>query len=180
MLIHTLSRFRATTLLLLAVPLVFMACDKKADADGGKKEGGDKAAAAAESPKDLGAAAAKIYVDTVTKVTAALEKKPSVDDARKAVTELLDAAKKSLVEIGKKREAMKAGDRSNFDRAMMKGMRGVSGETFSKFGKLQMEYQKQDSKLGTLIAEANIITQYAAFELLKKQKPEEAKKYGIK
>ncbi len=43
----------------------------------------------------------------------------------------------------------------------------------------RMHYAKEDPELATLLNSINIITQYAQFELLKKQEPVEAERLGI-
>jgi uncharacterized protein YdbL (DUF1318 family) len=43
-----------------------------------------------------------------------------------------------------------------------------------------MEALQKDANLGKIIKDFNIITQYALFDLLKKQSPKEAERLGIK
>ena len=53
-------------------------------------------------------------------------------------------------------------------------------DVFKPFSEGQQFYMKKDPNLGKLIKDFNIITQYAFFDLLKKQDPKEAERLGIK
>ena len=65
------------------------------------------------------------------------------------------------------------------DAAIGMSINTVPGDVFTAYSKGQSAYQAKDAGLGDLITSFNILTQYANFELLKKQAPEEAKRLGI-
>ena len=44
---------------------------------------------------------------------------------------------------------------------------------------IQKHYAQMDREFGNLLASFNVLSQYASFDLLKKQLPEEAKRLGI-
>jgi len=132
-----------------------------------------------EDPKALGRQAGTIYGATIDKLVAALQQNPGVPDAWQAVNAIIADAETQLVELGRTREAMDAGGRSAFDRGVMLQMSEVPYETFEVFSELQRSYQNLDTKLGTRIASANIVTQFANFDLLRQQSPEAAARHGV-
>ena len=83
-----------------------------------------------------------------------------------------------MVGMGKEREAMSVEDRAVVDRILSDKISGISTDLFKQYQDGQTFY-KDDAELFNLIADFNIITQYANFDLLKKQLPEEAKRLGI-
>jgi len=83
-----------------------------------------------------------------------------------------------MVGLGREREALSAADRTTADRVLASRIAGVSPDLFKEYQAGQAFY-KEDKELFDLIADFNIITQYANFDLLKKQLPEEAKRLGI-
>jgi hypothetical protein len=133
----------------------------------------------ADTPEALGDAAGQIYKDTMEAIVRDLEPKPEAADAKAKVTALLEDAQQRLVDLGKKREAMAPGDKASFDQKLMTSMQGLKGATFDKYAALASHYRGVDREVGNLIAQANVLTQYANFELLEQQSPAEAQKYGI-
>ena len=65
------------------------------------------------------------------------------------------------------------------DAAITAGLGALSPELYDAFQEGQAYYQAQDLELGNLIAAVNIITQYANFDLLRGQEPEEAARLGL-
>ena len=83
-----------------------------------------------------------------------------------------------MVDLGREREALSPQDRAQADAVLRSRIFSVPSDLFKSYQDVQSAYQS-DRDLFNLIADFNIITQYAIFELLKKQLPDEAKRLGI-
>lgn len=134
---------------------------------------------AAETPQAIGDAVGALYIDTMRQVTAALEGKPEVDVAKAKLTEIKADAVGKLVELGRKRAALDGAGKAAADRGVRGAMRRVPPEVFEAFSAAHKHYATADREMGDLLASFNVITQYAAFELLKKQAPEEFERLGL-
>jgi len=130
------------------------------------------------SPDNLAAKIFFSYELTLTQVADMLkDKKPAAEV--KPMLELFKAATINLmVGLGKNREALAPEDRATVDSLLSLKLGSVSTELFKRYQDGQAAYQN-DRELFNLIADFNIITQYANFDLLKKQLPDEAKRLGI-
>jgi hypothetical protein len=56
----------------------------------------------------------------------------------------------------------------------------IPQDIFKAYSEGQQYYSQKDPNLGKTLKDFNIITQYAFFDLLKKQAPKEAERLGIK
>jgi hypothetical protein len=167
--------------LVLALAFVAGAC--------GKNEAGstEKAPAVADVPpaaaeagaaENLGKKIGSSYIETLKQVVAMLQDKPPAADARAMLADMKNWTIELLVGLGKEREALSADDRATVDRVLSNRIAAVPSDLFKSYQEGQA-YYKDDRELFNLIAEFNIITQYANYDLLKKQLPEEAKRLGI-
>jgi hypothetical protein len=170
------------------VVLGVVACGEKGKPEGTPPSGGYSSRPAAKetpppapaaSPAELGQAAGTVYLDTLKAVVEAMKGDPAPADLRAKLEALKAAAIPRLVEIGRKREALDAAGKASVDSAIGMSLNTVPGDVFTAYSKGQSAYQAKDADLGNLITSFNILTQYANFELLKKQAPEEAKRLGI-
>lgn len=132
------------------------------------------------SPAELGEAIGVLYVDALRDLGKLLQPRPSAAELQPKVAALKETYITKLVELGKKRQALSAADRSTVDARLRTAINGVPSDVYTAFSEGLSYYQKAgDPKLAELIQDFNIITQYADFDLLKKQEPEEAKRLGI-
>jgi hypothetical protein len=147
----------------------------------GKTETDQPAAQASGSgsPENLGAKIGSSYVETLKQVVAVLKDKRPADEVRTMLNDLKSGTIDLMVGMGKEREAMSVADRATVDRILGNRISGVPMDLFKEYQEGQAFY-KADSELFRLIADFNIITQYANFDLLKKQLPEEAQRLGIR
>ncbi|MBM4285873.1 MAG: hypothetical protein FJ128_11600 [Deltaproteobacteria bacterium] len=136
--------------------------------------------AQAQSPEDLGKAIFDGYVEALVKVNELMKDKPDPKDLTPKVEALKEETIQKMVELGKKVAALDDAGRKKVDSKLVLAMGTVPGDVFKAFSEGQMHYQKADANLGRLIKDFNIITQYAFFDLLKKQTPKEAERLGIK
>jgi hypothetical protein len=132
------------------------------------------------SPAELGQAIGAVYLEGLNKVTEMLKDKPEPGDIKPKVRELKESAIQKLVDLGRKREAMSEADRTAVEAASRLALNTVPADLFKAYQDAQSYYLSKDNELFNLIADFNIITQYAFFDLLKKQAPKEAERLGIK
>jgi hypothetical protein len=131
------------------------------------------------SASDMGKKVGDLYIQAIGEVADALESRPEPAAARESLEQLKEKFVSQLVEYGKKREALSASDKASMDSAIRMTMNRVPMDLFQKYGEAQNHYMKADRELGDLISSFNVITQYANFDLLKQQEPEEAQRLGI-
>ena len=131
------------------------------------------------TPAELGQNIAAVYEKAMTDLTEMLKDKPAVDEVQADVVALKDTCITKLVELGKLREALDASDKSKVDLQLRLKANSINrSPVWEAYSEIHQHYF-QDREFHEIIASFNIITQYAAFELLKKQEPEEAARLGI-
>lgn len=169
---------RAFILALTAVlVLAGVACGKKAAPPA------ETAAAAAEAPdagssENLGQKIGSSYLETLKQVAAMVNDRLPAEELKAMLKEMKAGTIDIMVGLGREREALPPAGRAEADRVLSNRISGVPSDLFAQVQAGQA-YYKDDSELFNLIADFNIITQYANFDLLKKQLPEEAKRLGI-
>ena len=132
------------------------------------------------SPGELGDQIGNLYVAALKDVTEILKDRPEAPQVRARVQELKETNVRKLVELGKLREALDASGRSTVDAAIRQKFDVVARESwYATYNSLQQYYLSRDQDFQKLVASFNIITQYANFDLLKRQEPAEAKRLGI-
>lgn len=131
------------------------------------------------NPKDLGKAIGEIYVKTMTAVASMMEPKEDAGVLKPKLKALNEEVIQKLVKLGKIRNAMNPTDRAMVDRQIYQEISTFPREIYDRYNQGYKFYAGIDFEAGNLIANFNIITQYASFELLKKQNPTEAKRLGI-
>ena len=133
---------------------------------------------------------AACYLDALKETVAATEGATAAEalPKLKAMKEKCIAA---LLPLGRKREGMDKAARSLAELAIHSKLWGQEGvgktEDFKKYlqlanGPFNVAKAKtaEEKEAAALVTSVNIITQYAHFELLKKQEPKEAERLGIK
>ncbi len=169
--------------LAVVLTLVGAACGKKdAPAEttpsGAAQVATPPATTASSSPENLGRKIGSSYVLTLEQVVAIMRDKLPADQVKTMFKDMKAGTIDLMVGMGKEREAMPVEDRAVVDRILSDKISGISTDLFKQYQDGQTFY-KDDAELFNLIADFNIITQYANFDLLKKQLPEEAKRLGI-
>ncbi len=136
--------------------------------------------AGAATPEELGQQIGAVYVRCLEDVTALMEGLPPAAELQPEVAELRDACIEDLVELGRARQGLDTPQNATVNAEVGSAMRRVPGELFQAFSDRQFHYQTSgDPDLAKMIADFNVITQYADFELLKTQSPKEAERLGI-
>lgn len=163
----------------LSIFLIFIGCEGKKGVKPSEGSSLEKEVSKT-SPKEIGEAVGKLYVEAIEEVVEGLKDKPEVIEAKKKMEELKESYVQKLIVYGKKHEKMNQDEKNTFNRTVGYGINKVSRTIFKSYLDIQKYYRKKDRELGNLITTFNAITQYANFELLKKQAPKEAERLGIK
>lgn len=133
----------------------------------------------ATTPRAIGDAVAAIYIETMKEVAAVLADRPDVAAAKAGLERLKAAAVDKLVPLGRKREALDEAGTAIVKQRVRMGIGRIPSDVFKAFAAAQKHYMGTDRETGNLIASFNVITQYAAFDLLKKQSPKEFERLGL-
>ena len=136
--------------------------------------------AQAQSPDELGKAIADNYLEAIKKLNELMKDKPDATDLTPKVEALKEETIKKMVEIGKKVAVLDAASQAKVNSKVSMAFNTLPGDVFKAFSEGQQFYLQKDAKLGNTIKDFNIITQYAFYDLLKKQAPKEAERLGIK
>ncbi len=129
---------------------------------------------------EIGQQAGDFYVRALSEVTELLKSKPDVSQVRTRVQELKESYVRKLVELGRAREALDAAGKSTVDAAIRTKVDSLARETwYPTYNEVQQYYFSKDQEFQRLVLSFNVIGQYANFELLKKQEPQEAKRLGL-
>jgi hypothetical protein len=153
-------------------------------ADSAAESGAAPAAQADEpgesTPTELGNRIGKLYVEALTEVTDAMTDRPAAADLQPTVEAMMDRYIEQFVELGRQKEALSDADKATVNSRVSIGISSVPSELFSSYAEGQRHYQQGgDMELARMIGEFNVITQYADFDLLKKQSPSEAERLGL-
>ena len=133
------------------------------------------------SPAELGDAVFARYAEGIKEVTKLVEGHPPAAEVKPKVAEVKEAAIQDLVKLGHQYEALSTSDRAQVDAKVLSAVtQAGSSDWYTAYAKTTTLYMTEDRDLYEEIRSFNIITQYAFFDLLKKQEPEEAQRLGIK
>jgi hypothetical protein len=133
------------------------------------------------TPHELGVAIGTLYIKAMEEVTTRIKDKPDPADIKAPLQALKEKYIGHFIRFGKTKSLLPESDHGVVDSAIRSQMAKLMHVPWYKtYNDAQMYYHKIDPELRKLILDFNIITQYADFELLKKQAPEEAKRLGIK
>jgi hypothetical protein len=131
------------------------------------------------APEELGDATGAIYVEALEEVTDLVKDKPAVAEVKPQVEELKETYIQKLVELGHLREALNDQDKAIVDSAISRAINKIANESwYATYGEVVQHYF-EDYEFQQTLYSFNIIGQYANFDLLKKQEPEEAVRLGI-
>ena len=159
---------RTTFLLAGALTLILCGCDKK---EGGGESPSD--------PTELGKKIAADHEAMMAELAKVLEGKPAPDALRPKIADLKKKYIQLHVASGKQRESLAPADRQKCDSALRSAMFSMNRDTLKALQAAASEVRKEDNDLANELASFNTLTQYASYELLKKQLPKEAERLGI-
>ncbi|MBI5949295.1 MAG: hypothetical protein HY875_14250 [Chloroflexi bacterium] len=131
-------------------------------------------------PEELGNQVAADYFTMLGEAAALLASQPTAEVLRPKLTALKEKYIAVFVAYGYQREAMSTADRDKVDAALRKAVFAAPATVVAPLNEATTRFQKTDPDLAQTVVSLNILTQYAAFDLLKKQEPKEAERLGIK
>ncbi len=128
----------------------------------------------------------KVYKSSMIKLAVIVNNHPEASTIIDKVKKLKEDTIQKMVKIGKKFENLSKAEKNKLTSKLWRLMGNAQkdkkfSESWKIMNKSQMYYSsKKEYELSKLISSFNIITQYAQFDLLKEQLPDEAKRLGIK
>lgn len=130
--------------------------------------------------QQLGVAIGEVYCQTMMRLGALIEShlsEPTVlaQEAR----QLRDEAITTLINRGHEREGLSAELRKTTDLATRGQIQRVDQVAWQAMSKATMTFMFTHNALSQLLSSFNVLTQYAAFELLRAQNPAEADRLGL-
>jgi hypothetical protein len=132
------------------------------------------------TPDALGQQIGALYVQALSEVTDLLRDKPAPAQVSASVERLKETYVRQLVELGRAREALDASGRAGVDAAIRAKVDAIAGEPwYANYGEVTQHYLAQDADLHALVVSFNVIGQYANFDLLREQEPDEARRLGV-
>jgi hypothetical protein len=138
----------------------------------------------AADPNETADQVFQIYVDTLKQANALLEGTPPAAEVEEQFDALKEEAVTQLVVLGHKIAAMNDSDRATVEGAVNSSVSSIhrkpeTKEVYEGYQAVWAAYVKSDMDFWQKIKSLNILTQYAFFDLLRKQEPEEADRLGV-
>jgi hypothetical protein len=138
------------------------------------------ATVASGDPAELGDQVSQLYFDALDDLETLLARGLSGDSLRPEVQSLKDEYIETFVSYGHKREAMSETDRATFDARVRLAVTLSTPAALDAISTARAGLISDgETALADEIMSFNVITQYALFDLLKAQEPEEAQRLGI-
>jgi hypothetical protein len=136
--------------------------------------------AASRSGDELGDAAGATWAAAMQRLVALLAEKPEAAAVRTQVEQLKEEYVQKLVALGRQGAALDTGEKAKMSARIAVTLEAAADESwYVSYMDVYNNYSANDVEFGNLLASFNILTQYADFELLKQQAPEEAARLGI-
>jgi hypothetical protein len=174
---------------LLAASLVLAGC-------GGGSSGTDTTAPAmAEQPtvtteqvastesmdsSELADAVFTTWAEAMQNLDTLLADRPDPASVQTQVEQLKEEYIQKLVALGRQVAALDLGDKVTMQAELLSAiMDGGEEDWYASYSEIYADYAGSDIEFSNLVADFNILTQYADFDLLKQQAPEEAARLGI-
>ena len=130
------------------------------------------------NPTAMGEEVANNYKAVMQEITDLMNAGHSAEELMPKAELLKDDYIVIFVELGKTRMGYSEEDKALFDAAATPfGL--LSNEEFKEFSDGQSKYRSEDLDLGNLLSSFNTLTQYAFFELLQEQNPDEVERLGL-
>lgn len=143
--------------------------------------------AGAASPEELADEVAQHYFDLLDEagtlsdhLVVSLSEGSPLDDLRQEVQRLKDEYISIFVSYGYERESMSESERATFDSTVNSAIVLSTPPALDELSEAVMRLNEAgEGDLANEVSSFNILTQYAFFDLLKRQEPEEAQRLGI-
>lgn len=140
--------------------------------------------AQAGSAAEVGEAVVEVYLGTMRDTAAMLAERPPATQVRDQFRQRKERSVQQLVALGRQVAQMSAGERALVESAVNSANMGLQYQAelkpiYADYSAAANHYLKQDREFFKELQSINILTQYAFFDLLRKQEPEEAARLGI-
>lgn len=184
-----------TTLTLLLGAFLLTGLAACGGADGSDISSNDGTAArtavdvtAADTPEEIGEAVGDIYITALQETAEALDDRPAPAVATERLQQNKARYVEQLVVLGRKIEAMSPAERATVRSAVRQVQSGLSYDDdlkpiWADYQAVQKHYMDtggaSDATFWKLLQSFNVITQYAFFDLLQQQAPDEAERLGV-
>jgi hypothetical protein len=176
-----LVRNLALTLILGLLFAAIAACG--GDDDGAAPSGGlpddPDAVEEASTPKDLGELISRTYIEMIDEVRPFVESRPEPAQLQPRLEGIKARYIETFVAYGRQREAMSESDRALVDSAALVYLSANGPTEVDWANEATADYEDSYPELGATLGEINILSQYAYFDLLRQQSPDEAARLGI-
>lgn len=138
----------------------------------------------AADPSEVGEKVGQIWLDALAETAKMVEGTPPIEDIRADFMAMKEAKISELVDLGHQIAEMDAGDKAQVEAKVSSAYTKASidpevSAQYKAYFEAQKAYQKSDSEFFNELKAINILTQYAFFDLLKKQAPKEAERLGL-
>lgn len=130
-------------------------------------------------PEDLGNTIADIYEEMYTNLNDLVNQGLSAEELLPELTAMKEDYISQFVELGAIREGMTEGQKQVINQTIHSRFYNLDTDLFNSVNDAIIHYREQDNSLANEISQMNILTQYADYELLRDQEPEEAVRLGI-
>ncbi|QDC08880.1 hypothetical protein FHY55_06330 [Oceanicola sp. D3] len=135
-------------------------------------------------PSEVGEKVGQIWLDALAETAQMVEGTPPAEDIKADFTAMKEAKITELVELGHEIAEMDASSKAQVEAKVSSAYNKASMDPdisaqYKTYFEAQKAYQKSDSEFFNELKAINILTQYAFFDLLKQQAPEEAERLGL-
>ncbi|THB64030.1 MAG: hypothetical protein D6E12_15770 [Desulfovibrio sp.] len=139
----------------------------------------ESASSAPSSPADVADAIVSIYNEGLDAVAGMADNPPPLAEAKSQLEALKEDMISRLVELGGIKQSMSDTDKAQVNSALTSAFMRIDPGKFEQFSQVIEHYRAEDNDFANFLSSFNIITQYADYDLLKEQEPEEAARLGI-
>lgn len=162
--------------------VIFLSILLAAGCGGAGDNGTDDVSEQAEDfsdPEVLGNRIGEIYAEMYMSLHEIATQGLSAEELAPLVAEMKEDYIAQFVELGAIREGMTEEQKSAIDLAIMGHFYDMDMEITISIADMINFYRPEDAELANNMSQMNILTQYADYELLRTQSPEEATRLGI-
>jgi len=134
----------------------------------------------AEAVRELGDRIFQRYNQALLELAEVLDGFPETEQVAPAVASLKERIITDMIALGREREALSEAGRTAFSMGLSAGMmNNPNQEAWDAYSEAFEHYNEADFDFGQELTSFNVITQYAQFDLLREQLPEEADRLGL-
>lgn len=177
----------ATVTLIFALAACGGSADNPPQGSEGTQNPTPTASPASASPEDLADEVAQNYFDALDsagtlsdQLVVSLDEGSPLDDLRQEVQRLKDEYIAIFVSYGYERESMSESERATFDSTVNSAIVLSTPPALDRLSAAVASLNEAGERdLANELSSFNILTQYAFFDLLKRQEPDEAQRLGI-